>query len=384
MEKKRGSKSLAGIYSNQLLRSFGFALISILIPVYLLELGYSLNNVFSYFIVYYLFLFIFSPLSLLLAKKIGYKPIMIANVFIAAAYFILLNELAKIGISIYLIAIIGGIEGAFYWIPLGSFFARLSSKEKRGSQFGMHIVLGQISGFVAPFVGSLAATYLGFSFLLYASAIAIIVSAIPLFSMENIKPKTRFSFYNTLNLTKTHRKYFIGSIFQNMISEVEFVIWPIFIFITLKNYISVGFVGTLISLGMIIFTFVIAKISDKKGKKYLLKAGGFLYIFIWISRIYFDSSLFLYIISVLAGFFMLTLEVPFQAITYDKAAEEKDPDEFVVFKEIPNLIARVTIFGLIILIPSKLVSPFISAFIAAIVCCVYLFLFEVESKKKEK
>jgi MFS family permease len=377
MKKKRG---LGGIYSNQLIRSFGFALISILIPVYLLELGYSLNNVFSYFIVYYIFLFIFSPISLLLAKRVGYKPIMIANVFVAAGYFILLNLLAKAGVSIYFIAIIGGIEGAFYWIPLGSFFARLSSKEKRGSQFGIHIVLGQISGFIAPFAGSLAATYLGFSFLLYASAIVIIVSAIPLFSMENIKPNTRFSLYRTFNMTKTHSRYFIGSFFQNMISEVEGIIWPIFIFISLKNYVSVGFVGTLVSLGMIVFTFLIAKISDKKGKRYLLKAGGFFYIFIWILRIYFDSPLFLYIISILAGFFMLTLEVPFQAITYDKAAEEKDPDEFVVFKEIPNLIARVSIFGLAIAFSNK----FVGTFIAAIVCCIYLFLFEIELKRKEK
>jgi MFS family permease len=375
-EKKKSK--LAGIYSNQLVRSFGFSLISILIPVYLLELGYSLNAVFSYFIVYYLLLFVFSPVSLALARKIGYKYLMILNVFIAAGYFLLLNLLGKAGVSIYLIALIGGIEGAFYWIPLGSFFSRLSSKDKRGSQFGMHIILGQISGFAAPFIGGLAATFLGFSFLIYVSAAIIVLSAIPLFSMENIKPKTKLSFSGIAKLTKTHKKYFLGSIFQNIISEVEFVIWPIFIFITLLKYTSVGFVGTLVSLGMILFTFIMAKISDKNEKKYLLKFGGLLYLFIWVLRIYFDSQIFLFIISVLAGFFMLALEVPFQTITYDKAAEEKDPDEFIVFKEIPNLIARVSIFGLIMLFPNK----FLAAFVIAIISCIYLFLFEIEEKRK--
>ncbi|MBR9704538.1 MFS transporter [Candidatus Pacearchaeota archaeon] len=370
-------KRLRNLYVNQLIRSFGFSLIAIFIPIYLLTLDYSLNSVLGYLLLYYTVLFVFTPISLILSKKMGYKIMMLINIPVAIGYLLLLTLLGKVDIPIYVIAAIGGIEAAFYWMPLSGIFVRSSHKEKRGTQFSKHIALGKISGLLGPLMGGLIAAFLGFNILLYLASLFILLSAIPILKLDNIKPRSKLSLSGIYRLSKSNKNYFIGSISNNIISEVEGIIWPIFVFVILGNLVSVGLIGTLVAVGTVAFTLFIGKISDNKGANHLLKIGGLLYAILWILRIYIDFPLFLYIISIFAGFLFLVIEVPFQRITYNKAAEEKDMDEFILFKELPAFLGRALIFIILILLPSKF---FVSFFIAILASLFFVF-FRISGKK---
>src|SRR3990167_1916337 len=91
------------IYLNNLLRGVAFSLVGIFIPIYFLTLGFSLSQVFGYFLVLNLF-------SFLLARKMGYKLIIISSAFLVILFLILLTFLDTLNISIYFIGAILGVQ----------------------------------------------------------------------------------------------------------------------------------------------------------------------------------------------------------------------------------------------------------------------------------
>jgi len=262
---------------------------------------------------------------------------------------------------------------AFYFIPFHAFFTRFSDKNKIGTQFSNYVSLGKISGLFGPLVGAFIAVVFGFTSLFYVAILFIIISTYPLIKLENVKPTTKLSFSGVKNLTKKNKRYFLGTIADDIKSEVEGIIWPIFIYVTLGSLISVGFINLAVASGSILFTLFIGRFYDKKDKYFFLKLGGLLYAIVWFARIYFEGQVSLYALSLIAGFLVIMIDIPFNAIFYEKASGEKDSDEFIVFREIPTLIGRSFLWILMILLINKFVVAFILAGLASLIFVFFKF-----------
>lgn len=359
-------KGLSALYLNQLIRTVAFSLVNIFIPIYLLTLGFSLNNVLIYLLISHLAVFIFTPLSLILSRRFGYKTLFIWSILLLIVFLILLQLIEIYNISLYAIALMSGLESAFYFMPLHAFFTRLSENEKRGAQFSNYLSIGQLAGLFGPLVGALIAIKFGFQQLIFVVIIFSVISIIPLFKLENIKPRFGINTKNVFRLIKNHKGFFVLTIFDNFRGEVEGIVWPIFVFLILKNLISVGWISFLVSIGAILFTLFVGRYYDKQSKYFFFRLGGLLYAVVWILRIFFDMPIFLYGLSLAAGFFALMINIPYNAIFYDKSAEAKDPDEFIVFVEIPNFIGRSFLWIMMILLAEKFLVAFILATIASL------------------
>ena len=279
-----------------------------------------------------------------------------------------------------LIAIMGGIGEAFYFIPLHAFFTRLSENQKRGKQFSNYASIGQLAGLVGPLIGGIIAAFFGFVPLFYFAIFFIALSILPLFKLDSIKPATKLTLSGIWHLTKTNKRFFFATIADNIKGNVEGLIWPIFIYFTLKNLISVGWVSSLVTGGAILFTLFIGRFHDKKSKYFFLKLGGLLYAILWLIRIYTTAPFYLYLLSILAGFFVLMIDISFNAIFYDKAAEKKDLDEFIIFREIPIAIGRIFLWTLMLFLIDKFAIIFILAGLASL----YFIFFKFESKSEAR
>ncbi len=368
-----GIRGLYHLFLHQFIRGLAFSLVGVFIPIYLLTLGYSFTNVLVYFLIFHIVTFVFTPIALLSAKKTGYKPLIIASACFVVLFLISLNFLEQLNIPIMLIALIVGIENAFYFIPLHAFFTRLTDNQMRGRQFSTYSIIGQIAGLLGPLVGALIATFLGFSYLFYIAIFFILISAIPLFYLENVMPQTKLDTSRIPKLIKKNKFFFFGTILDNVRGETEGLIWPIFVYLSLKSLISIGWISALVGIGTILFTFLIGSFHDKKGKYLFLRLGAVLYAVLWLMRIYFDLPIMLYTLSLFAGFFSLMIAVPYNAIFYDKAAEKKDPDEFILFIEIPNFIGRIFLWILMILLVDKFVVAFVLAGLASLIFAFFKF-----------
>jgi MFS family permease len=355
------------IYIHQIFRVFALSLITIFVPIYLLTLNYTLNQVIIFFLIYNTAIIVFAPLAVMLSKKIGYKSVIITSMPILIVYFFLLLNIKDIGIPLYFVSFLGGFECAFYWMPFHSFFVKHSSKTKRGFQFSKYLTLGGLAGFIGPILGGLIFTFLGSVSLFYFSIFFVIISLIPLFKLDNLKPSYKFSLSKMISLSKSHKKLFIGTVAENSLSIIESIFWPIFIFYALNdNILSVGFVGALITFGSMLFTLVIGKVFDKQRKLNMLRLGGLFYAVIWILRIYLQTSFSVYILSVMAGFFALMISLSIQVFSYEKIDYSENKDEFIVFIELPCFIGRVIPLLLLLFLPNKIISSFIIATFASL------------------
>ncbi len=360
------SKELHPIYYNSILRGIAFSLFGIFVPIYLLTHDYSLNEVLLYFLIHHTTTFIFTPVNMTLSRKVGYKPLIISSVIFVIMFILMLKYLEPLMIPVYLVALVVGLNDAFYFTPLHGYFTRLTQTGERGTRLSHLISVGQFAGLVGPIVGGVIATYLGFSLLFLFSLIFVVLSIIPLFTLKNIKPTVQFKPARVVLLAKDHKRYFAGEIFDSIKSEVEGIIWPIFIFLALKNFISVGQISFVVGAGSIAFTLFVGRFHDRKSKYFLMKLGAVLYAAVWMLRLYTDSVFLLYATSLAAGFFAIMLSLSFNAIFYDKAAENKDVDEFVWFREIPTYIGRASLWIILILVADKFTWAFVMAGIASL------------------
>ena len=97
------------LYLSLAVRAFAFSIISLFVPAYLYgELGYSLTQVFTFFIVYALTLAFSSPFFILFSTKIGFKHTIMLSIPLQMGYFYLLHILAESSFSLFWVAFVLG------------------------------------------------------------------------------------------------------------------------------------------------------------------------------------------------------------------------------------------------------------------------------------
>ena len=360
------------IYLHSSIQGFALSLISIFIPIYLLKLGYSLNQVIIFYIFYFISIAIFSFFSAMLSTKVGLKHTILLRIPLTVIFLLGLYLLPTLKLPINLIAILGGFESILYWIPIHSLFARYSDKEHRAAEVSKWTSFPKIASMAGPLIGAFIAITLGFSILFIITITILLLSVIPLFFTKEIKPHVEFSIKRMSIFFKKDLKFFGGVAANSARGLVDSLFWPIFVFLILKTIWSVGLVGALVSISSIWFILFIGKVSDRVNKKNILKIGGLLLAIVWFLRIFAFDSLFIYSLTVAAGFFAVLIHIPFSAITYNKINKHKKfRDEFIVFREIPVAIGRLTLLLIVLVVTSKFIVSFSLAILTSLFFILY-------------
>jgi len=139
---------------------------------------------------------------------------------------------------------------------------------------------------------------------------------------------------------------------------VEAIILPIVIFITVKSIISIGIVSTLTSIGGIIFTLFVGKLTDNRSKQTLMRVGAMVMIICWLARFVFPNSTIFYVVSIVVGFVEALVLIPFSSIIYSNAKKEK-PMEFLLFREFSVATARIFVYVVAIFLAGHIINSFI-------------------------
>lgn len=372
-------KGIHNLYLNHLLRGIAFSLFGIFVPIYLLTLGYSLTSIFVYFLIFQIVTTISFFIVLPISKKIGHKAAIIASTPLSIIFVLLFQILPSTNIPISIIAIVIGIQDGFYFLPLHRYFSKTSKHGKKGTQFSNYVVFGQISGLLGPLIGAGVATIFGFKYLFMVVLVFMLISIIPLLKLPNIFPKEKVTLKKLKNLTKKNKGFFLGSILESIKGDTESIVWTIFVFLILQDIISVGGIKFLITAGTMLFTLFIGRHYDKKNKYLFLRLGAILYAVLWILRAIIDTPIFIFSSSLLAGFLGLMISVPFISMFYEKTERERNQESFIIFREIPLFIGRITILTVMLIFVDKLYIGFIFASISMLI---FSFLkFGVYSKK---
>ena len=358
------------VYFFHSIKSFAGSLIGVFIPIYFLQLGFSLTNIFIFWLIRGIFIFVFCLLVAYLLNKFGSKKIIIVSIFLQFILIYLLYYLKLYSIPLSVIALLSAIQAATYWLPINTLFSTHSDQENMGKTTGKFFAWPKIASLPIPIISAIVITFFGFNYLFVISGILYLFSLYPLFLLPELKVDFSFNFEKYINLFKKYKSYFGAEFLENIREEVEQIILPIVVFITFKNVISVGAINTLVTVGGILFTLFIGKLSDKKDKHKLMKIGSLVMVILWLIRMIYPQALVFYVCSIVVGFVEALVLIPFSSIIYTNAKKE-DTLEFLLFREFSIFLARIFVYTVAIFLTGNIIYSFIMPIISLIFFAFY-------------
>lgn len=305
-----------------------------------------------YLLLYVVSIFVLTQIAGLVSNKIGLKRLVIVGTLpqILFPWLLTHSHVLPFGV-LAVLALLQGAAIALYWLPLHIFFASATTRRDTYDQVAAFVAVPQAVGLLAPLLASLIIVWQGFGFLFYIAVGMYFLAMLPLLLIPNYTTHLDYSFRELLAYLKRYRRYFIAEVIMNTGKELDSIIWPLSVFLLLHNIIALGFVGTLLGLGSVLFTFAIGRRLRRTGVARMLQIGAIAMIILWALRYLPLSQPEVLVITTLAGIAALLISVPFTAVMYGLARED-NTREFMLFREFPVICARVLVYSVAAIVAS--------------------------------
>ena len=342
-------KELTQIYASVALRGFAVSMIGLFIPIYLLkEIGLSLNEVLTFFIFYSVVFAVLSPIAAKFASKYGVKHSVLFAVPLYLIFVLGLYSLPNFSIPPVLIASTLGASQSFYWMGMHLAFFKASHNGHRGEEVGKQKAMSILATIAGPAIGGVLIAFLGFPTVFLIASFLLVVATVDLFLSGENHVYYKFSMRQMINRKHWRDSLFFVSAGSNVIAQG--VIWPLFIFVTLKSYVSLGFAGSLLSVVSATLVLLVGKYSDRRDKKRIIRWVSGFEMFSWFFRALATTVGTIYAATIFGGITYGIRESPLSAMAYDKA--DGDVVGYFVSREIFLCLGRILLLSFAIMTSS--------------------------------
>ena len=191
------------------------------------------------------------------------------------------------------------------------------------------------------------------------------LALIPLLFAPTVKPPAPVGGAASGRWLALHPKFSVVAALAEVGMMTERTLWPLFVFLALASVFAVGVVGSLAGLGTALFALLVGARTDRAGRLGLLKWGALLLGLTWLARLLVSGAGAIYLLTALAGFFVVLVAIPFATLSYD-LARRQDIDTFVVAREIPFFVGRAALLGVAWLAAPHLEAAFIMSSLASL------------------
>lgn len=342
-------KELTQVYISSTIRYFAISLISLFIPIYLYkELGYSLAQTLSFFVYYAVTFGIATPFAAKFSARYGIKHSVLVSMPFYIAFLLLLFFLPTFRVPIFFLSLLVGISLAFYWMGMHLVFRRTSDFKHRGEEVGKRESLCVVAATAGPLAGGFLIKFFGFAPVFVLASICLFISVFFLFLSKEEQVRYTFSLRSLIDRRKwKDYLFFISRGTRVMASEV---IWPLFIFIILEDYFSLGFVGAIIAGISAVLLWLTGKYSDRIGKRKIVRWSAAFESLSWWIRAVANTVGQIFGITIFGALTVGIIEAPLGALEYDKARGRVT--EFFVDREIFICLGRILILLMVLVFDS--------------------------------
>ncbi|MFA6422276.1 MAG: MFS transporter [Candidatus Buchananbacteria bacterium] len=328
------------LFASTIILNFAMAMVTIFEPIFLFLFfseKFNITTSLSYVLIFYLAVYI--PYLFCVsfgagfAKKFGYEyGITLGTIFAALFYF----ALFAMNTSVWFIlpaVIIDILWKIFYWPAYHANFAKFSVDGEQGREIGNMVVFEALVYVIGPIIGGLVVKFMGFKALFILSAIIMILSNVPMLLTKEKEISGTFSYKDAFKrlFAKKNLKRTI-SILGYGEELIVLVIWPIFMFVVVKDFLELGVItaiATFITTAMFLY---IGKLADKSNPNYVLRFGAVLYFFGWIFRIFAKGIWGVFAIDTYSRITKQSVAVPMLAQIYKKARHTSVMEGVVYFE----------------------------------------------------
>ena len=366
------------LYSSKSIIRIAGGLFGIFLPIFLYEIfGNDFSKVAWYYIASDFFYIALIPLGAILLNHFGFRRALRASVFLGAFfygsfYFTTENNALLIVVLSLIFLVLWRI---MHWIPYHVDFAKFTDKKNRGREVGLLEATTDVIGVITPFVAGLVISRAGFDTLFLIAVAIYLASYIPLLTIPKTRENFSWGYFQTWGqlFCRQRRANVLAYVADGAENVVGVIVWPIFIFELLKgNYVEVGFISALITGTTIILQILMGKYVDGKfSKKKFIHFGSTLYSIGWILKIFVVTSFQIFIIDAYHKLMKIFLRIPFDALSYEIAADEGHfVDEYTVIHEMALSSGKV--IAMLLIIPISLLTSLSSTFLIAALASIIL------------
>lgn len=339
--------NLQKLYWSYAITGLATAIVSVLGPIYLYKIGYSIE-----WILWYLLLTALIKLPLLyvafkcIARWGSYRAMAVGIFFLILSY-LSIGTIEVFDWPIFILAATKALANAFYYPAFRVSFANDCDKTKAGTQISaLHsIMLGL--GLIAPLAGGLIATGWGVSAVYYVGALMFATSSMVLLSARRGTENLSFNLTN-IPYGKAKNDY-ISNGFYSTSGLADLLAWPLLLSFIVPSYAGIGLIGSLFVLLSLGVSLLVGKLEDKRGERVFTVTGSILGVFHSGLRVLVSSITHLVGLSLVGAISSALLASSYES-RYYKNVDRKHSLEYLFMMEVANATPWVVYFPIMIIL----------------------------------
>ena len=272
------------LYASLFIRRFAFTILTLFIPVFLYNLGYSVEFILLYYTIEnLLFVIVAYPLAQIIERIGPIRGLLLS--FPSHCLFFYLLGLADTYPSMILLSLaVSPIGNALSNISIHELFFYDVDADEEGKEVSMKASISTLIGLIGPLIGGIIAD-VDFNTLFLIGSLTFLVAGIPLLNMKKPKrTKTRNLLKKIISKLQINER--VKSLTGYAISiEIDKTIWPIFLLLIVGTTTKIGITMTLAAVVSLIITYFLGILLDDEGNTYYTVLN-YLYTASYIARIF--------------------------------------------------------------------------------------------------
>ncbi|MEK7187258.1 MAG: hypothetical protein AAB691_00225 [Patescibacteria group bacterium] len=327
------------------LAGIGMGLVGVFIPIYLLELGYAFPAVILWLLIHHSSLLVGAFLVVFISNSIGLVRCWYIRVFLVSFLFGGLFLLPSQPSFLYTLAVISGMEAAFFWIPYNILTVRKTEDATMGSSLALMSNIGSGVGIIVPGIAAILIVTFGYGVLFATALFFILVSIFPTLPLRDEKTNFHFDRAVVKKIVKENKRFIVPEILDNLGQDTQ-VIWTLFIFITGLTVLDIGALGIITGIIGMGVTYITGSMIDTWNKKTVVRIGAVLATIMWgisyFVAVYAPTPATLYLVTAIRGLVLGVFVSAYGVIMFNQARHHDA--QFLVLREIPTIFGRIILF----------------------------------------
>ncbi len=313
------SRQIGELYISTAIADLALSIVLLFEPIFLYSvLHFTVPQVLLFFAAVYGLYIVLIPWGAKVVSRFGYEHGIFFSIPFQILFWLLLFGSQTNFNLVYLAPIALAIEKSLFWPAFHASVARFARDQQRGREFSVFHAIVNIVQVLGPVIGGLIAQKFGLRVTFAVASVIYFCSFIPLFTTKEIFVPKIYQFKETWQLYKTYPKKFLG--YLGFGEELlVLTIWPIFIYLIVKNYETTGILATIAALVATILALYIGKVTDSYSKRLLIKVGAFLYFLVWLARFVVNSFWSVFFVDSLSRTSKEVVFIPLSTVTYERA-----------------------------------------------------------------
>lgn len=326
------------------IRGVAWAMVGVLVPIYLLKLGYEIPEIAVFFLIEGLAWTVFIYPSMWMIHRFGGNRTMAWATLLSVAYFWGLATLPSHQL-LWVPAVLWGLAVAPYWYALRATFASAMTTEKSGSEVGLAAALYLAALGIAPALGGIIGSTVGMV-ITYIFAVGLsIVAMVPLLRSPDPIPTRPPDLRKNLRIRAYWRDY-AANAFATVDDAVQGFVWPLLVFFVIPSYAGVGLASSVITIAMIMISLYVGKQEGAKGELHYIREGSTLLALVSAARLLISNVVHVFGINFFYGISRALIDTSYTTAYY-KNARRRPTLEYVFGMQVASALGWIAAVGIL-------------------------------------